>query len=126
MEDRRVSGGGAGNRRRRGNGFHNNNNMEEFSGDGCGNNPQAWNAFAESFSEVQTVLDRNRMLIQQANENHQSRIPDNMKKNVAIIQELNGNITKVASIYSDLSMNFSGKVRQQQPGKGSCKGGSSS
>ncbi|KNA20765.1 hypothetical protein SOVF_049350 [Spinacia oleracea] len=114
-----VSAGGAGNRRRR------TNNMDEFSGDGCGN-PQAWNAFADSFSEVQTVLDRNRMLIQQANENHQSRIPDNMKKNVAIIQELNGNITKVASIYSDLSANFSGSVRQQPQGgggKGSCKGG---
>ncbi|XP_021732625.1 protein EARLY FLOWERING 4-like [Chenopodium quinoa] len=113
-----------GNRRRR-TATH---NMDEFSGDGCGG-PQAWNAFAESFSEVQTVLDRNQKLIQQANENHQSRLPDNMKKNVAIIQELNGNITKVASIYSDLSANFSGSVRQQQPagggGKGSCKRGSS-
>lgn len=116
-----VSAGGAGNRRRR------TNNMDEFSGDGCGN-PQAWNAFADSFSEVQTVLDRNRMLIQQANENHQSRIPDNMVKNVAIIQELNGNITKVASIYSDLSTNFTGRVRQQRQGsggKGVGNGGSS-
>ncbi|MGV7468084.1 Elf4 domain-containing protein, partial [Mycobacterium kansasii] len=38
----------------------------------------AWSAFSESFSEVQAVIDRNRELIQQANENHQSRMPDNM------------------------------------------------
>ncbi|XP_074310843.1 protein EARLY FLOWERING 4-like [Silene latifolia] len=83
-----------------------------------GGDPAAWNAFAASFSQVQTVLDRNRDLIQQANENHQSRIPDNMVKNVAIINELNGNISKVASIYSDLSNNFSGVVRNQRQTSG--------
>ncbi|XP_021732463.1 protein EARLY FLOWERING 4-like [Chenopodium quinoa] len=107
--------GGAGNRRRR--------TANEFSGDGC-RDPETWNAFADSFSQVQSVLDRNRMLIQQANENHQSRMPDNMVKNVAIIQELNGNITKVASIYSELSGNFTGRVKQQRQGGGG-KGGSS-
>ncbi|KMT18209.1 hypothetical protein BVRB_2g023800 [Beta vulgaris subsp. vulgaris] len=111
-----ASAGGAGNRRRR------TNDVEDFSGDGCGDH-ESWNAFADSFSQVQTVLDRNRLLIQQANENHQSRMPDNMVKNVAIIQELNGNITKVASIYADLSTNFSGKVKA--PGGGGGKGGSS-
>lgn len=113
-----ASAGGGGNRRRR------SDHVDEFSGDGCGD-PETWNAFADSFSRVQTVLDRNRMLIQQANENHQSRMPDNMEKNVAIIQELNGNISKVASIYSDLSTNFSGRVRQHRQGgvdKGSGNG----
>ncbi|XP_057523194.1 protein EARLY FLOWERING 4-like [Amaranthus tricolor] len=104
--------GGAGNRRHR---------MKEYGGDSCGD-PEAWNDFADSFSRVQTVLDRNRELIQQANENHQSRIPDNMVKNVAIIQELNGNISKVASIYSDLSTNFTGRVRQQRQKGGNSNG----
>ncbi|KAF9674609.1 hypothetical protein SADUNF_Sadunf10G0144800 [Salix dunnii] len=51
--------------------------------------------------------DRNRVLSQQVNENHQSMISDNMVKNVALIQELNGNISKVAGLYSDLISNFS-------------------
>ncbi|KAK9742352.1 hypothetical protein RND81_03G166300 [Saponaria officinalis] len=84
------------------------------SGGRDGGDAAAWNAFSESFSEVQAVIDRNRVLIQQANENHQSRMPDNMVKNVAIINELNGNISKVASIYSDLSNNFAGDVRHRR------------
>ncbi|XP_010106262.2 protein EARLY FLOWERING 4 [Morus notabilis] len=68
---------------------------------------ELWKGFDQSFRQVQTVLDRNRSLIQQVNENHQSRIPDNMAKNVALIQELNGNISKVVSLYSDLNSNFS-------------------
>ncbi|CAO2825671.1 unnamed protein product [Amaranthus hypochondriacus] len=112
--DRRPNGssGVAGNLHRR---------VREYGGDVCGDD-EAWNAFADSFSRVQNVLDRNRELIQQANENHQSRIPDNMVKNVAIIQELNGNISKVASIYSDLSTNYTGKVRQQRQKGGNSNG----
>nr|AAQ73526.1 early flowering 4 [Mesembryanthemum crystallinum] len=112
----------AGNRRRRSNNNNNNNNGEEYF---SGGDPAEWNAFAESFSKVQSVLDRNRMLIQQANENHQSRVPDNMVKNVAIIQELNGNISKVASIYSDLSVNFTGVVGQHRQQGGNSKSGGS-
>ncbi|KAI4372930.1 hypothetical protein MLD38_011110 [Melastoma candidum] len=68
---------------------------------------EVWEIFDSSFSQVQAVLDRNRVLIRQVNENHQSKIPDNMVKNVALIQELNANISKVVSLYSDLSTNFS-------------------
>ncbi|KAI9073497.1 hypothetical protein K1719_037329 [Acacia pycnantha] len=74
--------------------------------------PKAWAAFNKSFRQVQSVLDRNRLLIQQVNENHQSRIPDNMAKNVSLIQELNGNISKVVSLYSDLNSNFSTMCQQ--------------
>ncbi|XP_050386674.1 protein EARLY FLOWERING 4-like [Argentina anserina] len=63
--------------------------------------------FNRSFRQVQAVLDRNRALIQQVNDNHQSRLPANMVKNVALIQEINGNISKVVSLYSDLSSDFS-------------------
>ncbi|GAB4827591.1 hypothetical protein Ancab_034474 [Ancistrocladus abbreviatus] len=73
-----------------------------------------WNEFAKSFSEVQSFLDRNRVLIQQVNENHQSKIPDNLVKNVSLIQEINGNISKVVSLYSDLSANFSSFFHQRQ------------
>ncbi|XP_057488831.1 uncharacterized protein LOC130774792 [Actinidia eriantha] len=59
------------------------------------------------------VLDRNRVLIQQVSENHQQKIHDNLVKNVALIQEINGNISKVVSLYSDLSVNFSSMFHQQ-------------
>ena len=75
--------------------------------------PEAWQSFNTSFGQVQSVLDRNRVLIQQVNENHQSKIPDNMVKNVGLIQELNGNISKVVSLYSDLSTNFSRAFHQR-------------
>ena len=118
MED--TNGTSAGNRRRRSNCYH--HHTAEDGGDSVGD-PEAWSMFADSFNKVQTVLDRNRALIQQANENHQSRIPDNMVKNVAIIQELNGNISKVTSIYSDLSANFNGMARQHRQQGGGSKGG---
>ncbi|XP_030447301.1 protein EARLY FLOWERING 4 isoform X1 [Syzygium oleosum] len=69
--------------------------------------PEVWRMFNQSFRRVQTVLDRNRALIQQVNENHQSKSADNMVKNVALIQEINQNISKVVSLYSDLSSDFS-------------------
>ncbi|KAL6131602.1 hypothetical protein ACLB2K_069976 [Fragaria x ananassa] len=73
---------------------------------------EAWvDNFNRSFRQVQAVLDRNRALIQQVNDNHQSRIPANMVKNVALIQEINGNISKVVSLYSDLSSDFSSVFR---------------
>ncbi|XP_025015623.1 protein EARLY FLOWERING 4 isoform X2 [Ricinus communis] len=71
-------------RRHKNNRHHNEDDDEEEAGD-----PQVWSTFNTTFRQVQSVLDRNRSLIQQVNENHQSRIPDNMVKNVALIQELN-------------------------------------
>ncbi|CAB4270935.1 unnamed protein product [Prunus armeniaca] len=54
---------------------------------------EVWDQFNRRFREVQAVLDRNRALIQQVNDNHRSRVADNM--------------VKVVSLYSDLSSNFS-------------------
>ncbi|KAJ6948258.1 protein EARLY FLOWERING 4-like [Populus alba x Populus x berolinensis] len=55
---------------------------------------EAWDTLSKSFKQVQSVLDRNRDLIQQVNANHQSKIPDNLVKNVSLIREINGNISK--------------------------------
>ncbi|KAF7849666.1 hypothetical protein BT93_L0420 [Corymbia citriodora subsp. variegata] len=49
--------------------------------------PEVWKMFSKSFRQVQTVLDQNRALIRQVNENHRSKSADNMVKNVALIQE---------------------------------------
>ncbi|CAL5386433.1 unnamed protein product [Camellia sinensis] len=85
---------------------------EEFRGEECDN--EAWDTLSKSFRQVQSVLDQNRALIQQVNENHQSKMPDNLVKNVALIREINGNISKVMSIYSDLSVDFSNIVQQRR------------
>ncbi|KAH7863481.1 hypothetical protein Vadar_018044 [Vaccinium darrowii] len=75
---------------------------------------EVWNTLSDNFRRVQSVLDQNRVLIQQVNENHQSKIPDNLAKNVTLIQEINANISKVMSMYSDLSVNFSSIVHQRR------------
>lgn len=77
---------------------------------------EVWRTFTDSFREVQSILDRNRVLIQQVNENHQSKIHDNMVKNVGLIQEINGNISKVKLLYSELSSSFSSVLRSGQEG----------
>ncbi|KAH6800542.1 EARLY FLOWERING-like protein [Perilla frutescens var. hirtella] len=46
--------------------------------------------FTQNFRQVQSVLDRNRALIQQINENHQSNAHNNLVKNIALIQEIKG------------------------------------
>ncbi|GFP84294.1 protein early flowering 4, partial [Phtheirospermum japonicum] len=43
----------------------------------------------KSFREVQSVLDLNRRLIQQVNDNHRSKIPRNLATNVELIREIN-------------------------------------
>ncbi|KAL7247311.1 hypothetical protein ACSBR2_002263 [Camellia fascicularis] len=85
---------------------------DEFRGEECDN--EAWDTLSKSFRQVQSVLDQNRALIQQVNENHQSKMPDNLVKNVALIREINGNISKVMSLYSDLSVDFSNIVQQRR------------
>lgn len=90
-----------------------NNKSNKEEGEGEEGDAEVWATFNNSFRQVQSVLDRNRVLIQQVNENHQSRMPDNMVKNVGLIQELNGNISKVVSLYSDLNSNFSTMVHQR-------------
>ncbi|GER28071.1 ELF4-like protein [Striga asiatica] len=74
---------------------------------------EAWETLRNSFREVQSVLDRNRRLIQLANDNHMSKIPNNLAKNVDLIREISANISRVVRLYSDLSEKFSGIVHEQ-------------
>ncbi|XP_030447683.1 protein EARLY FLOWERING 4-like [Syzygium oleosum] len=99
---------------------------EDAGPEGGGCDVEVWEMLSASFRQVQSALDRNRALISQVNENHQSKVPDNLAKNVALIREINGNVSKVLSIYSDLSVNFSGVVYQRralQNGAGGRNGG---
>ncbi|KAK4746996.1 hypothetical protein SAY87_026033 [Trapa incisa] len=62
--------------------------------------------FQRSFLQVQSLLDQNRLLINEINQNHESRIPDNLGRNVGLIRELNNNIRRVVDLYADLSSKF--------------------
>ncbi|OIT37900.1 protein early flowering 4, partial [Nicotiana attenuata] len=88
----------------------NNHIMEE------GNDSEMWNSFSNNYRQVQSVLDRNELLIQQVNENHQSRSHDSMVQNVGLLQELIGYISKVASLYSDFNTDFTTMVHQRKNG----------
>ncbi|XP_042514916.1 protein EARLY FLOWERING 4-like [Macadamia integrifolia] len=111
----RIYGGTNKRRRSRGDGNgiedHGGDKIEDDAGEG---DVEVWKKFNESFKQIQSVLDQNRLLIQQVNENHQSKIPDNLAKNVGLIREINGNISKVVSLYSDLSSNFSSVFHQRR------------
>ncbi|XP_019234650.1 PREDICTED: protein EARLY FLOWERING 4-like [Nicotiana attenuata] len=75
---------------------------------------ETWNSFSNNYRQVQSMLDRNRLPIHHVNENHQSRMHDRMVQNVGLIQELNGNILKVSSLYSDINMDLTAMVHQRK------------
>ncbi|MBO8590040.1 Elf4 domain-containing protein, partial [Staphylococcus aureus] len=70
--------------------------MEGDTLSGLGNGTQVDNkvlqTFQKSFGQVQNILDQNRLLINEINQNHESKIPDNLSRNVGLIRELNNNI----------------------------------
>ena len=53
-----------------------------------------WPEF-DKFNLVQRILDHNRMLIHEINQNHEARDTDALSRNVALIRELNSNVAKV-------------------------------
>lgn len=91
--------------------------MNEDDGDdvaAAAEDVEVWDTLSNGFKRAQVVLDKNRDLIQRVNENHMSRIPDNVARNVGLINEINGNIFRVMQIYSDLSVNFAKKFDQRR------------
>ncbi|GMH18098.1 hypothetical protein Nepgr_019939 [Nepenthes gracilis] len=69
-------------------------------------NSKVLQTFQLSFVQVQNILDQNRLLINEINQNHESRIPDNLSRNVGLIRELNNNIRRVVDLYADVSHSF--------------------
>ncbi|EOY33722.1 Uncharacterized protein TCM_041622 [Theobroma cacao] len=49
---------------------------DDTDGEEC--DVEVWNNLSKSFKQAQAVLDQNRELIKKVNENHQSKIPDNL------------------------------------------------
>lgn len=63
-------------------------------------------AFQKNLLQAQDILDQNRLLINEINQNHESKMPDNLSRNVGLIRELNNNIRRVVDLYADLSSSF--------------------
>ncbi|KAJ7963240.1 Protein ELF4-LIKE [Quillaja saponaria] len=72
--------------------------------------------FQKSFVQVQDLLDQNRLLINEINQNHESKIPDNLSRNVGLIRELNNNIRRVVDLYAELSSSFTKSMEASSEG----------
>ncbi|KAH0450391.1 hypothetical protein IEQ34_021083 [Dendrobium chrysotoxum] len=72
--------------------------------------------FQKSFVQVQNILDHNRLLINEINQNHESMVPDNLSRNVGLIRELNNNIRRVVDLYGDLSSSFTKSMESSSDG----------
>ncbi|CAK7356536.1 unnamed protein product [Dovyalis caffra] len=92
-----------------------------FSGLSNGNqvDGKVLQTFQKSFVQVQGILDQNRLLINEINQNHESKIPDNLTRNVGLIKELNNNIRRVVDLYADLSSNFTRSMEPSSEGESS-------
>lgn len=80
------------------------------------NDVEVWNTLSSGFKRAQLVLDENRDLIRRVNDNHLSRIPENVSRNVGLINEINGNISRVMEIYTDLAVDFSKRIEEAKSG----------
>lgn len=84
-------------------GLNNNNNNTKIDG-------KIMQQFQTSFVQVQNILDQNKVLINQINQNHESNVAQNLTRNVGLIKELNNNIKKVVDLYGDLSSSFTKSI----------------
>ncbi|OWM66578.1 protein ELF4-LIKE 4-like [Punica granatum] len=78
--------------------------------------------FQKSLLQVQDILDQNRVLINEINRNHESRIPDNLSRNVGLIRELNNNVRRVVDLYTDLSTSVMRSVESTSEGESRSNG----
>lgn len=62
--------------------------------------------FKDKFVEVQNILDQNRLLLNEINQNHESKAPENLSKNLRLIKELNKNIRRVVELCAEISSSF--------------------
>ncbi|GLJ26637.1 hypothetical protein SUGI_0517870 [Cryptomeria japonica] len=91
---------------------------DAFSVPGNGNqmDGKVLQTFQKSFGQVQNILDQNRLLINEINQNHESKIPDNLSRNVSLIRELNDNIRRVVDLYAGLSTAFTKSMETSSEG----------
>jgi hypothetical protein len=67
---------------------------------------QMWPGSADNLLAVQSILDRNKMIISEIDANHCHRNNDSLERNVDLIRELNLNINRVVGLYQELTEHF--------------------
>ncbi|KAI4355445.1 hypothetical protein L6164_004220 [Bauhinia variegata] len=77
--------------------------------------------FQKNLLQAQDILDQNRLLINEINQNHESKMPDNLSRNVGLIRELNNNIRRVVDLYADLSSTFTKEASSEGDSSGTLK-----
>jgi hypothetical protein len=75
--------------------------MEAFN-DGQDGSAPDWPG-ADKFVDVQVLLDKNVVLINQINQNHTTRTPEALQRNVMLIRELNSNVKRITELYDQLA-----------------------
>ncbi len=71
----------------------------------------------DKLSGVQDLLDQNKLLISEINQNHELRTPDALQRNALLIRQLNKNIATVVDLYTSLTSlvePFGAQQQQQQ------------
>lgn len=58
---------------------------------------------SDKTNAVQDLLDTNKLLIVEINNNHEERSAESLARNVLLIREFNGNIQKIIQLYKELS-----------------------
>lgn len=87
-----------------------------FPGNGNQTDAQVLQTFQKSLGQVQNILDQNRLLIKEINRNHESKISENLTRNVPLIRDLNNNIATVVDLYSGLSTSFTKSLETSSEG----------
>lgn len=58
---------------------------------------------SDKTNAVQDLLDTNKLLITEINNNHEERSAESLARNVLLIREFNSNIHKIIQLYKELS-----------------------
>ncbi len=71
---------------------------------------------SDKFNAVQDLLDTNKLLITEINNNHEERSPESLARNVLLIREFNSNIHKIIQLYKELSESIE-QIPDTRPGQ---------
>lgn len=75
--------------------------MEED--DATQNHPESkWPGF-QKLTSAQELLDQNKLLITEINQNHELKTPEALTRNAVLIKQLNNNVSRVVALYAELA-----------------------
>ncbi|CAM0877423.1 unnamed protein product [Alopecurus aequalis] len=91
---------------------------EVFPNEGAENNTgngKAVQLLHQIRDEVQRILERNRMLIQEIGQSHESREAGGLNRTVALFREFHSNMARIINLYNELSSSVSRSLAKGSP-----------